>query len=254
MKFLIGFRFFDVWAQWEKEAEFSTNVWSEFFLRLLLLSISYCHLLIASLNHLDIFAFASFMKLDKHLDRLLYIDFGFIKFIFFRCFHSLSLLFCVDSISTDLFAINSKRISPRVFCLWSSVLHIRMPSIQCYFVSANHQWFAKRCTEKKVNVFHAVKHVLVCSKTRHTKKRFSYLIVWFIVCFLCARLHLSVSFLKTVIVCTATKNTSCSTNTLLKPKTCLERSFWLSFLFFAHLSKYQKQKNGYLWDSETMIL
>lgn len=85
------------------------------------------------------FVLASFMTLDKQncIIRIACCTLAFVSLRWagarFLLHHSL--LFYS---STDLFAINSKRIFPWLFCLWSSVLYIRVPFILCYFVCRNH--------------------------------------------------------------------------------------------------------------------
>ena len=97
-----------------------------------------------STQPLAYFALASFMTLDKR-NCIIWIaccTLALVSLRFFLqlplspsfCFHFCFACFVLPFISTDLFAINSKRIFPWLFCLWSSVLHIRMSSIQRYFV------------------------------------------------------------------------------------------------------------------------
>lgn len=99
-----------------------------------------CHSLLWQL--LAYFVLASFMTLDKR-NCIIRIACCTLALVSLRCAGARFLCFTFSCIipccysSTDLFAINSKRIFPWLFCLWSSVLYIRVPFILCYFVSRN---------------------------------------------------------------------------------------------------------------------
>lgn len=99
-------------------------------------------------KHLHIFALANFMTLDKRnciiwigcctlalvsLGRFFFLSISsiflfYFPFFWFNLVWFSILLLVFTIISTDLFAINSKRIFPWLFCLWSSVVYIRIPS------------------------------------------------------------------------------------------------------------------------------
>lgn len=120
-------------------------------------------------NYLHIFAVASFMTLDKRnciiwiaCCTLALVSLALRSFFVFLCalilcrLLLLLLLLWLSFLQTDLFAINSKRIFPWLFCLWSSVLPYPHPiHLLYYLVSRNRQWFVNRWKgyKEKVQVF-----------------------------------------------------------------------------------------------------